>query len=74
MKNIMRVLRDIALVACVICFIIFLVDLFNNEDFSFTLPVIIIFIVCFIFFIFSKDKRNAFVDIWNILEIIFDLF
>lgn len=74
MKKIGRILSDIALVLGIICFIAFLINVFTKEDFYFGIATFILFAVCFIYFLFSKNKRNAFVDIWNILEIIFDLF
>lgn len=74
MKKFNRILSDIALVLCVLLFIAFLINVFNKKDFYFGLSTFILFAVCLIYFIFSKNKRNAFLDIWNLLEIIFDLF
>ncbi len=74
MKKFNRILSDIALVLCVLFFIAFLINVFTAKDFYFGLSTFILFGVCFIYFIFSKNKKNAFVDIWNLLEIIFDWF
>lgn len=69
----MRILTDIAVVIGIICFVVFIVDLFVSEKISFGIPAIIIFGICLILFLFSKDKKNAFVDIWNFLEILYDI-
>lgn len=74
MKTILRIISDIALIIGIISFIIFIIDLVNGNDFYFGLPAIIIFGICFLTFVFRKNKKDAFVDIWNVLEIIFDFF
>lgn len=74
MKKFKKLSSNIALIIGIICFITFLINVFTKKDFYIGLSTIILFVVCLIYFIFSKNKKNAFVDIWNILEIIFDLF
>ena len=75
MKKFITILIDIiAFVICISGFIAFIINTFIKPDFNFSIFSFIVFAVCFIYFIFSKHKRNAFVDIWNVLEIIFDLF